>query len=360
VLGCESTGCDLDVVPTMVKVNPYARLFDERLAASTQPFHAEAAAFQGQFVANIDSLAVKSPSCPGPSGPDINRIGYSVSLAFDAGESPSSPFDLTSNPLDGSFNANFRRTGSTTPPIPGGFRETIAASADRCGLTGDQLVARAQTQSCAGCHQPNFFLPSDIGAVTLPDGTSTTTWPLSLGFVHVRETAVAGVHPLSPALLTAFLPERKRFLLDTLAQPTCPCRETFAVLDPLQRDRAVKLEDIVSKKFGPRILEERRRFQLAVKKPAGLTRTKELKRLHSKLRDLEAERDKALDRAFKEGGVEMPPIAGHAKPSVLRLNPSQDVLNDPKQLRALRRKTVVDGIRALPPRRTVTGSFRVH
>jgi hypothetical protein len=76
-------------------------------------------------------------------------------------------------------------------------------------LTPDDIVKRAQTQTCAGCHRLS-------NNVALGGGL---TWPASLGFTHVteRETEVVGTETrfkLSDALNNALLPARKQILDD--------------------------------------------------------------------------------------------------------------------------------------------------
>jgi hypothetical protein len=78
-------------------------------------------------------------------------------------------------------------------------------------LTPDEIVLRAQAQTCAGCHRlnNNWYIGGGL------------TWPASLGFTHVseRETEVVGGqtrYRLSDALIDALLPARKAILEDFL------------------------------------------------------------------------------------------------------------------------------------------------
>lgn len=70
-------------------------------------------------------------------------------------------------------------------------------------LTVNNILDRATTQTCAGCHEVSNGAPLGGGL----------TWPSTNGFVHVDEQSA-----LSPALTTTFLPRRKvvleRFIND--------------------------------------------------------------------------------------------------------------------------------------------------
>lgn len=85
-------------------------------------------------------------------------------------------------------------------------------------LTPQQVVNRATAMTCAGCHQPTAFRLTEANSIG-----ANLSWPGTLGFVHIRETASGGVFPLSPALLNVFLPERKRDMeqyLNNIGQTT--------------------------------------------------------------------------------------------------------------------------------------------
>jgi hypothetical protein len=78
-------------------------------------------------------------------------------------------------------------------------------------LTPDDIVARAQALSCAGCHRLSNNAPLGGGL----------SWPPSLGFTHVTErvTEVAGGETrfvVSDTLLNYLLPARQAILEDFL------------------------------------------------------------------------------------------------------------------------------------------------
>jgi hypothetical protein len=199
---CRTTGCSHEFVPVTVKANPYGGLFDplavDPLSAS---YHPRAAAFQAWFPTALAGL-----------------LGNAVTaLSFDTGDAFNTAQSLASG-------SNENRYAVQLGPLTGPFRAAIvgALAAAGSGLTPEEVVLRAQTQSCAGCHQlNNVFDP-----VTRVNGPGAIggglTWPASLRFVHVSEQApeqagTAGERfRISPALAEVFLPHRARVLTDYL------------------------------------------------------------------------------------------------------------------------------------------------
>jgi hypothetical protein len=76
----------------------------------------------------------------------------------------------------------------------GSFRTQIQAKITNPNLTVDNILDRATTQTCGGCHQHSNGTPQ-LG--------DDVRWQPSLGFVHVDEFS-----NLSPALRLVFLPRR--------------------------------------------------------------------------------------------------------------------------------------------------------
>jgi hypothetical protein len=174
-------------VPVTVKNNPIAQLFGD---PASDPRVAE---FQLQLVRdNVASLA----------GTGLTDIAMSTPDAFNSGQSHSS----------GSPEMNFATTlsmqGST-------LRLAIWRALGVLGsdITPEQLIARARTQTCAGCHQ--LSNGEELGGGLF--------WPASLGFVHVTEEMPETVdgqvrYRISPLLTSSFLPTRQRVMLDYLAE----------------------------------------------------------------------------------------------------------------------------------------------
>jgi hypothetical protein len=177
---CAAGTCTaMTVVPVTDKVNPFGGLFS---AATTHP---RKATFDDHFVTQVASLASANLGGIDMTVPDIYNSGQSLATA--AGET------------------NYVNAFAG----PSALRDAIAtALPNGSTLTPDNIVARAQALSCAGCHQ--LSNNANLGG--------GVTWPASLVFVHVSEqNPVVGADGvtrfrLSPALLNAFLPARKALM----------------------------------------------------------------------------------------------------------------------------------------------------
>ncbi|MBU8895283.1 hypothetical protein DRW03_06920 [Corallococcus sp. H22C18031201] len=197
---CSSTTpCALRFIPVTVKTNPGGTLFSP---ASTHP---QAPAFQGPaFPAEVPTLAVN----------DINLFNLNVANVFNSGQSNA----------QGPENDYLAAFG----PGPSPFHTNIQTQLTAAGstLTPQNIVARAEALSCAGCHQLSNGANLGGGIV----------WPPSAGFVHVTEQLEPGPFGtrfrISPALTTTFLPHRKAvletFLNSSCGDATCQPWETHA------------------------------------------------------------------------------------------------------------------------------------
>ena len=181
-------------VPVTDKTNAFGGLFDP---ASTHP---SAAAFVKYFPSQVKTLA-------GATVPDIS---LSVPDLFDTGQSQAS----------GTTAAEMKYLDQLTTS-PSALRDGIQTKLTSVAstLSPDDIVLRAQANTCAGCHRLNNNVGIGGGLV----------WPASLGFVHVsdRDTEVVdGVtrHPLSPALIDVFLPHRKEVVEGFLKGDPAPTR----------------------------------------------------------------------------------------------------------------------------------------
>lgn len=182
---CEQGACTLRFMPDTTKINPYGALFD---ASSSDP---RATSFQASFAAeNVASLAAS----------ELTNIAMSTADTFNTAQSHSS----------GSAEMSYLYHFGVQPSA---FRTSIQNQLTGLGsaLTPDQIVARALTQTCAGCHRMSNG--ADLGG--------GLTWPHSLGFVHVTEREVETVdgalrYRISSALEDVFLPVRKQVMEDFL------------------------------------------------------------------------------------------------------------------------------------------------
>jgi hypothetical protein len=180
----DAASCKLFFEPASVKTNPFGVLFND-LAPDPR-----GAAFRDEFLGQIASLAA----------PEVSAIGMSIPDVFNAGQS-------TAQGPENQYGLHFGQGA------PAGFRQAITAELAALGspLTADNIVARATTQSCGGCHQlSNGAL---IGGLD-PQG-NPLRWPPSANFVHVLENGNRSI-----ALNRVFLPRRKQILEQLLAD-TC-------------------------------------------------------------------------------------------------------------------------------------------
>jgi hypothetical protein len=154
--------CKLAVTHVTVKANPADELF--------RGTHARSAAFEATFLNQIGTLS--------------RRNAATVAMATNNAHNE---FESSSQNTEVAYRGFTRAS----------FRTQIQAKITNPNLTVNNILDRATTQTCGGCHQVS-------NGVNLGDGI---TWPSSLGFVHVDETGT-----LSPALTNVFLPRRATVL----------------------------------------------------------------------------------------------------------------------------------------------------
>ncbi|HEX2691917.1 MAG TPA: hypothetical protein VHN14_35150 [Kofleriaceae bacterium] len=164
-----SASCALSVEHVAAKVNPANELFTGT--------HANAPTFQSAFLSQIPALSAGTAA----------TIGMTNGNNFNEFES------VSSGSTDVLY-ANF------TQPS---FQSQIAARITNPSLTVANILDRATTQTCAGCHQLSSGTHAQLGAGVV--------WPASLGFVQINEQS-----QLSQALTTAFLPHRSTVLTSFL------------------------------------------------------------------------------------------------------------------------------------------------
>ena len=194
---CHDTGvCEAQMIPRPLPGTPSARLLN------TSDNDSRGGEFREQLLSQL----------PGLLGRDLARfsVEYSgkflmfESNAFDQGIDHQIPlqFKASLNTAEGQRFANRIQE-----------QLTIAGS----GLTPEQVVNRAWSQSCGGCH--NTAAGADIG-----DGA---IWPKALQFTHVGEQffefengeeGPGTRYGISPAVREFFLPSRLRNLQNFLLQ----------------------------------------------------------------------------------------------------------------------------------------------
>ncbi len=188
--GGGGAACRLLFVPGPAQINAPGSLFDPASAL------AQKGDFDAFFPSQVASLAATS----------IAGIGMTLPEQFDSGQSHSSGSSEMNYPLY--FGGG-----------PSALRTAIEGALASLGssLSADDIVARAQAMTCAGCHKLSDNRNLGGGLV----------WPASLSFVHVTERqteVVAGSvrYLISPALSTAFLPHRKQIMEDFLTGVPLP------------------------------------------------------------------------------------------------------------------------------------------
>lgn len=164
---CPATdACELSVQWVKVKNNPANEVFSGT--------HPNATMFLDEFPSEVAALQ-SSPA---------TAITMSTRNVYNEFESVSQRTDVV------------YRSFASAP-----LRSRIQGAITNPALTVDNILDRATTQTCAGCHQ----LSNNRG---LGDGV---IWPSSLGFVHINESGA-----LSSALTQKFLPRRAAVLGDFL------------------------------------------------------------------------------------------------------------------------------------------------
>lgn len=177
-------GTTLTFVPVTNKNNAFGGLF---AMGSTLP---AAGAFQSFFPAQVAGLAAPVATQIDIAVPDVYNTAQSQASGGTAVEMKY---------LD--------QLGTHASPLRADIQTQLTALGS--ALTPDEIVLRAQVQTCAGCHRLN-------NNVALGGGI---TWPASLGFTHVteRETEVVAGETrfrLSDTLINLLLPARKAIIED--------------------------------------------------------------------------------------------------------------------------------------------------
>lgn len=157
-----SASCRLSLAHVTTKTNPAEELF--------RGTHANSAAFRASFLNQVGALSRRSAA----------TIAMSVGNAHNTFESSAQSGDVVYAPV-----------------TPASFKSEISARITNPNLTANNILDRATTQTCGGCHQLS-------NGVDLGDGVR---WPSSRGFVHIDEG-----RQLSDALRLSFLPRRAQVL----------------------------------------------------------------------------------------------------------------------------------------------------
>lgn len=176
------------IEPDTVKTNPAGVLFSAKVS------HPLKADFEDALEAQVESLL----------GDDLLRYTLDVEERFNSGQSHSS----------GTDNLYVHQLGNGQSPLKTRLQQRLAAVGST--LTPMNVVARAQTLSCAGCHQ--LSTGANLGGGLYWPSKSTL-----YTFVHVSERTLeegpdGPRYGLSEALVGTFLPSRQQVLEAFLEQ----------------------------------------------------------------------------------------------------------------------------------------------
>jgi hypothetical protein len=192
---CSGNSCTAArFVPVTNKNNPFGPLF---APASTL---AQAPDFRAFFPTQVSKLIATTVPGIDMATPDVFNSAQSQASGTTASEMRyPDHFTTAASPLRTAIQTELTAAGST--------------------LTPDDVVKRAQTQTCAGCHRLS-------NSVSLGGGL---TWPASLGFTHVteRETETVGGqvrYRISDTLVDQLLPARKVIFEEYLNNRPHPSR----------------------------------------------------------------------------------------------------------------------------------------
>ncbi len=185
----DASTCRLAAVQVPVKANPADELF--------RGTHALAPSFQDAFLGQVPRLI----------GNNVNNLGLVTADGFNELESVSQ-VTLAPPPVRYDVNASAAMRTAIT-----GRLAQLGSS-----LTASQVLVRATTQTCAGCHQSANNLALGGGL----------RWPPSLGFAHVDEN-----RRLSPALTGTFLPRRLQVLEGFINARCAPAQPVPRIAAPV-------------------------------------------------------------------------------------------------------------------------------
>lgn len=186
--------CTLQMRPDTLQNFPFGPLFD---SSQNLPL---TKAFQDAFVEQVPNLAVR----------DVNEYFMDIPPTFLMAES-----DPLDNQLVFLFDQPFDKGKAVNP----GFNDRIQEKLTSIGstLTPDQIILRAETQNCVGCHAE----PGPVGeGVVFPRSVDTLQ--------HVADNATEPGElgkprfVISSAMRDVFIPHRMKILIDFLNSGKAP------------------------------------------------------------------------------------------------------------------------------------------
>ncbi|HEX8169376.1 MAG TPA: hypothetical protein VF824_02415 [Thermoanaerobaculia bacterium] len=192
---CTNGTCRAIMKPDALENAPFGDFLDARV---TTP---QAQRFRDAFVAQVKDLAVR----------DVNLYFMSIPNEFLLGDTQPTPSDLTFI-LDRPFSASL--VSSEGLAFKARIDEALRASGST--LSAQQVVARAETMGCVGCH----FLSGDVGeGVRFPPPLQDQQHVSEKQFTFIGQDKQFAI---SPAMRDVFIPHRMQILRDFLVSGKAP------------------------------------------------------------------------------------------------------------------------------------------
>ena len=190
---CSSGDCTLRFVPDVLENMPFTLLFD---ANGTNTLQGQA--FRDEFITQVAALAT----------PDVNLFHMKISKQY---------LMVESNPVDSfigfAYGLPFNNAKNTAKGAA--FRTRIQTELDRIGstLTPEQIVLRAEVETCVGCH--------GLGATNIGGGIILTPGfqgqqMISEDILMDGEAGPLTRYGVDPIIEQQFLPHRMQILQDFL------------------------------------------------------------------------------------------------------------------------------------------------
>jgi hypothetical protein len=192
---CSSGECTLRMTPDVLPNMPFGELFD------TTNTTAQAQAFRNAFVEQVPNLAVKN----------VSEYFMDIPREYLMAES-----DPSDDIKEFDYLAPFNASKASAPDFKNRIQTKLTAAGST--MTPEQLVRRAETQTCVGCH----FLSGPVGdGLNFPHPIDDTQ--------HITEDTLepgegGQRYLISTALRDTFVPHRMQILLDFINSGKAPVK----------------------------------------------------------------------------------------------------------------------------------------